>query len=207
MDVSNIRKILMILAAFDVTLLVVTILFMKTAVNATSKDMTMNTGLDMTISSEVQTEQPSDSEEDQSDKASAKLAESGLDSSEGSASGEIIVNKPQETVKDDYIETYNERKESLFLNKIRGSVFTASDNLKFIFGIDGVFEGFYDGSNPNAVGCSYDVRTDDNSISRLYIYNQDKSGMVAYRLGTSRDGNITLTYESAGIVLELIPIE
>ncbi|MBR2045001.1 MAG: hypothetical protein IJ958_02565 [Agathobacter sp.] len=77
---------------------------------------------------------------------------------------------------------------------IRGTSFDCGNGVKFEFGLEGEYAGFFDAKNKDVTGYSYEVATGDEKTLKLRIYNEDKTRYVEYAMKFNSDGNILLTY-------------
>ena len=187
MSISSIKKVLGIMAAVDLLLLIIFCSALSSNAAKKSKKVLIN-NLGHFV------EDVSDVEGTVTDIEETKP--------------EIIVSTVTESVKaSDYAVSYNELKSESFRDRIGGNTYLVSDSLKFVFGMDGTYEGFYDSKMTDVSGCSYNIFTDDGGATYLQIFSPDGTSSVLYRLGTSAAGNVTLYYEAADFTMELIPID
>lgn len=77
---------------------------------------------------------------------------------------------------------------------IRGTSFDCGNGVKFEFGFEGEYAGFFDAKNKEVTGYSYEVVVGDGKTLNLRIYNEDKTRYVEYAMKFNADGNILLTY-------------
>ena len=76
---------------------------------------------------------------------------------------------------------------------IQGTIFEPADGVKFNFGSDGTFSGYFDSENSNVDSYSYEVAVNESNIICLNIYSPDKNKSVQYEMSFDSNGNIVLT--------------
>lgn len=77
-----------------------------------------------------------------------------------------------------------------------------SDKIKFCFGANGLYSGFFDNSNQNVNGYRYKIRVLDGEPI-LYIYNKDETSMVSYKIVSVKFSEAVLYYEKSDLTINL----
>ena len=109
-------------------------------------------------------------------------------------------------IKDDSEKTHEQIKAEAFLTMLEGHNFYYSDSVKFFFGYNGSFSGFFDGTENNVVGYWYEITNGEDEKCILTIYKTDRSAHVSYVLGFNSKSEITLYHQTADITLTLKPL-
>lgn len=97
---------------------------------------------------------------------------------------------------------------SVYYALLQGSYAEMSENVNLSFGLNGIFEGFFDNEHPDVTGYTYEVLqpVDDCDISyeaNVNIYNADKSIYVQYKLLFDEESNMQLYYPDSKIYMVL----
>ena len=78
----------------------------------------------------------------------------------------------------------------------------ASDKIKFSFGANGLYSGFFDNSNRNVNGYRYKISVlNDEPI--LYIYNKEETSRVSYKIISVKFSEAVLYYENSDLTITL----
>ena len=112
----------------------------------------------------------------------------------------VTNNNSQDASKEEKIDKeINDNMSILYGSLLAGWSYKIDDDTYFSFNKDGSFSGFFDKSNKNVSGYSYEIVYDkDNNYHLLNIYNSDLSSMVSYEISLdAHTGNFILVYPGA----------
>ncbi len=123
-------------------------------------------------------------------------SEIGSDSNNSELIQSEIVEKEDDTgnVNDSLLAYYND--------KLLG-YHVASNNMVYQFQQGNKYSGFFDSSNTNLIGGSYNLTINRNNEPTLYIYNAGKTSRVEYTMSKNSRQNIVLHHKTSGSNIEL----
>lgn len=113
-----------------------------------------------------------------------------------------IVGDYFEIEKEDNLDSLNDSKLSYYSDKLLG-YHIASNNMIYQFSQGNKYSGFFDSSNINITGGTYNVFINQNNEPVLSIYNTAKTLHVEYVLSVNNTQNIVLYHKTSGSYIEL----
>ena len=108
-----------------------------------------------------------------------------------------------ETLKpeDDFSSVKDDATQNVSRTLLSGEYY-ASDKIKFCFGANGLYSGFFDNSNRNVNGYRYKISI-LNGKPVLYIYNKEETVMVSYEIISVKFSEAVLYYEKSDLTINL----
>lgn len=108
-----------------------------------------------------------------------------------------------ETLKpeDDFSSVKDDATQNVSKTLLTGEYY-ASDKIKFCFGANGLYSGFFDNSNRDVNGYRYKISV-LNGEPVLYIYNKEETAMVSYKIISVKFSEAVLYYEKSDLTINL----